>query len=342
MEGVTMEQGTKEWEEFRSNKIGSSDAAAIMGVSKYRNIYDLYLEKTDPNYVRPDLPEFVIKKGEAFEDLALLDLEDKTKLIWVRQVFVSDDNPLWMASLDGHNTKHNMLWECKYVGKDRFSKFCNPYLKLKDRLGEDYYAQYMHQFLVNHGFKMDELLKSFGYFTMVIDHAVAPDFIAKGKQVFKHIKHVFSLDDYRYLEEEYLPRLRRFTNAMVNKDMFDEAQKKQSEQFKVVADEKLEALIKRYAKQELKLKDNKSSLDNIKKCIFEISLEKGDKIIVNGNKISKSLSVPKKTVDYELLVRDNVEALKGIDFDMYKRFSTPRETKRISISSQYLKYMDKV
>ena len=124
--------------------------------------------------------------------------------------------------------------------------------------------------------------------------------------------------------------------------MFDEAQKKQSEQFKVVADEKLEALIKRYAKQELKLKDNKSSLDNIKKCIFEISLEKGDKIIVNGNKISKSLSVPKKTVDYELLVRDNVEALKGIDFDMYKRFSTPRETKRISISSQYLKYMDKV
>ena len=40
-----MEQGTKEWEEFRSNKIGSSDAAAIMGVSKYRNIYDLYLRK---------------------------------------------------------------------------------------------------------------------------------------------------------------------------------------------------------------------------------------------------------------------------------------------------------
>ena len=252
-----MNQGSEDWKQFKLNKIGSSEAAIIMGTSKYKNIYDLYLEKIGERKPK-DIESFVTEKGEEYEDYALLDIEKETKLAWHREVFKSEENQAWIASLDGYNPEMKMIWECKFVGKDRFSSFCNPYMTLKERIGEDYYAQVIHQHLVTRGSKLQEFTEGRGYFTMVVDHKVFPDHIPKGEQRFKHIKYFISKRDYDYMKDWYLPKLDRFTRDVESRCLLEHAKSMASEEIMEVKDVGLEILIEKY-------KINNSNYNQIKK-----------------------------------------------------------------------------
>lgn len=65
---------TKKQREQRINHLGSSDMAAILGVDKYRNAYDVWLEKTG----RAELKETeIMYAGNVFEDGVLKFAEDQ-------------------------------------------------------------------------------------------------------------------------------------------------------------------------------------------------------------------------------------------------------------------------
>lgn len=46
MQFLNLLQNTQEWEKFRLQKIGASDAPIIMGVSPWKTPFQLWLEKT--------------------------------------------------------------------------------------------------------------------------------------------------------------------------------------------------------------------------------------------------------------------------------------------------------
>ena len=65
-------------------------------------------------------------------------------------------------------------------------------------------------------------------------------------------------------------------------------------------------------------------------CIRDRIKPYSDRVMVDGNKISVSTSKPKEYIDYEMLVKENPEILKGISVEKYKRHTKPRITKRIT------------
>lgn len=318
-----MQQGSQEWHNFRNSRIGSSDAPVIMGVSPYKNIHDLFLEKTGKKEPKP-VNKFVTEKGDTYEDLALLDLEDHTNLVWKREVFVSEENEKWISSVDGHAVQNineemiNLLWECKYVGQDKYNKFINDLLPLRDRVSEQYYPQLIHHCLITGGRR--------GYFSVVVDKQVFPSLGSSLK--FVHLEFKLTSEDVEYLETVYKPELIKFTKNLASgvAPSVDP-----TVEYISVEDSELEELLAKYKVVDSELKPRKKELETLKKNIFEIALSYNKKVEICGNKINVSESEPKQFIDYELLVKENPHIIKGIDIEHYKRFTGTRTTKKITL-----------
>jgi len=317
-----MIQGSEEWLEYRSTKMGSSDAPVIMDVSPYKNVYDLYLEKTGQKEPKP-VNKFVTDKGHAYEDLARLDLEAITKLNWKPEVFVKEDNDKIISSVDGFCESEGLFWECKYVGKEKFNTFINDLLPMRDRVSEQYYPQVIHHALTTGG-------RDF-WFSVVVDSKVFPS-VGQGKLLFRHVKFSLSIDDEKYMNEKYLPKLLEFLAGLESKTppMGIAA----TTDFIDIKDSKLERLIKECKEEEGCLKPYKDRVVALKKEIFEMIMPYNNKVIIDGNKVSVSTSTPKEYIDYELLVKENPHILRGIDIEHYKRHSSPRTTKKITYSKK--------
>ncbi len=135
-----MKQGSAEWHEFRQEHVGASDAPIIMGVSKFCTIAELWDQKVLGK--TKEVNEFITKRGH--------DIEEKYRNYWellmdaaFPPIVTTHKKFSWLsASLDGYNKSLNMVWECKYCGKEDLKK-----VESGECLSQ-YYPQIQHQLLV--------------------------------------------------------------------------------------------------------------------------------------------------------------------------------------------------
>lgn len=117
----------KEWLVWRHNGIGSSDAAALMNVSPYKTLYDLWREKISEN---PPEQEFnlTMQIGNDLEPIA----RNRFAAHYCLEYGVEEDfsaklveNGFMKASLDGASSDLSRLIEVKYQGENAHVDFRN-------------------------------------------------------------------------------------------------------------------------------------------------------------------------------------------------------------------------
>lgn len=136
---VQLEQGSKEWLEFRRYHITSTDAAPLMGACPWRNEMDVWNDKmgNTPNKE----PNESMKRGTELEPIARRLWTEQTGLDMIPCV-IQNDEYAWIAtSLDGLNERHKVLIEIKCASHD-----VHEMAKMQE-MPFYYYWQMMHHFL---------------------------------------------------------------------------------------------------------------------------------------------------------------------------------------------------
>lgn len=118
-EPIPVTQAGDSWHIWRKQGIGSSQVAAVLGISPYQTMLDVYNEKTSDS-----LPEeksnFVMELGKRTEGIARAKFEimmngrEFPPLLVVMEQF-----KFMRCSLDGWDKANNELLELKYVGKNK-------------------------------------------------------------------------------------------------------------------------------------------------------------------------------------------------------------------------------
>lgn len=134
---LNIEQGTYEWLEMRKNYITATDAVVIMGYSKWKTPYQLFMEKTGPVVDTPK--NAAMKRGIFLEPIARELFEVKINYKLTPKVVIKD----WaMASLDGISDDGRVMVEIKCAGPRDHA------IALDGRVPEHYYPQLQHQMYV--------------------------------------------------------------------------------------------------------------------------------------------------------------------------------------------------
>lgn len=135
-----MQQGSEEWLKFRKTRIMASDAPVIMGVSPYKDMGKLWLEKRD--ILNDSCPSYVMKKGKEFEVIALSEFHNMTGIYTTPLVITCPDLKWMGASLDGISLERDIIVEIKYN-----NKLCHEMAK-SGIVPEHHYPQLQHQLAV--------------------------------------------------------------------------------------------------------------------------------------------------------------------------------------------------
>jgi putative phage-type endonuclease len=133
-------QQSDEWLEWRRDKVGASDAPAIMGVSPWYTPYQLWAEKLQLTAPRQRTARQ--DRGLNLEDEARQEFERLLDTFVLPQVVVSSKYPWMIASLDGIDIDRKIVVEIKCPGQeDHFSA-------LSGKIPAKYYPQLQHQLAV--------------------------------------------------------------------------------------------------------------------------------------------------------------------------------------------------
>lgn len=133
-----MQQRSKEWHEFRRNHIGASDSPPIMGVSPWKDVKQLYIEKTNCLEI-PDSSNPAMQRGIDLEPHCLSIFEAETGYLMNPKVLVHPSITYMAASLDGLELDHKCAVEIKCPGlKDHG-------IALDNAIPEKYIPQLQHQ-----------------------------------------------------------------------------------------------------------------------------------------------------------------------------------------------------
>jgi len=114
---IELVQGSQEWLDFRLNKIGASQIAAIMGLSPFSSRIDVYNEIKG---LKTKSMTKSMQRGKDFESEALSVLETETGFLLRPAVFQNDELPWAFASLDGISLNEDLIAEIKVPGKNSF------------------------------------------------------------------------------------------------------------------------------------------------------------------------------------------------------------------------------
>lgn len=135
-----MEQQTNEWLSWRRKGIGSSDAAAILGVSPWATAYDVWMEKTGREY--RDRSNWATQRGNEMEPKARADYEFRFGIEMKPELVESKQYPFLKASMDGANFTEKGGLEIKCPGEKDHA------LAAEGKIPDKYMAQIQHQLLV--------------------------------------------------------------------------------------------------------------------------------------------------------------------------------------------------
>ena len=132
-----MKQNTQEWLDFRRNKIGASDAAAIMGLSPWKTRYQVWEEKV---YGKEQPQTGAMRRGTYYEEEAREAFQKLTGVSVKPRVIVSSERDWQMASLDGLSFDGTVFTEIKVPNKE-------AHQMAKNGIIADYYnIQMQHQY----------------------------------------------------------------------------------------------------------------------------------------------------------------------------------------------------
>ncbi len=134
---IKLRQGSTEWLKWRQEGIGSSDAAAIMGMSPWKSIYQLLDEKAREEY-RIVKQNPAMKRGTNLEPMARNLYTRQTYLIMEPSTMEHEELGFRKASIDGHAKIHKIDLEIKVPNKLDHS------VALNGEVPEKYIAQCQH------------------------------------------------------------------------------------------------------------------------------------------------------------------------------------------------------
>ncbi len=142
---VSLIQGTSEWNAWRMNGIGGSDAPVIEGTSPYKTVRDLYFEKTGLLSPSEDdeSKEFIFAKGHKVEALIRKQFQEQTGVEMKPVCMEHGDHPYLRVSLDGFDSSRGVL-EGKLVGQEVLLEASKT-----GRIPDFHYTQMQHGFMVS-------------------------------------------------------------------------------------------------------------------------------------------------------------------------------------------------
>ncbi len=135
---INLQQGSEEWKNYRRTKITATDTGIIMGLNPYKTRLQLWEEKLGLR--EPQAVNDKMREGSLLEDQARILVNKIMETDYKPAVLLSMENPFMMASLDGMNSKNEIL-EIK-CGKGSHE------LALKKEIPSYYMAQLQKQMYV--------------------------------------------------------------------------------------------------------------------------------------------------------------------------------------------------
>ena len=142
LEIIEAKTGSPEWLNLRQSGIGGSDVAAMLGLSRYKSPYQLFMEKRGEGAEVVD--NWAMKKGRAMEPFLIQDYSEKTgrEVRIVDGVIRDDRHPFLLANLDGF-TQDERIVEAKTARSPR--EWGEPG---SDEVPQGYLLQVQHYMLV--------------------------------------------------------------------------------------------------------------------------------------------------------------------------------------------------
>lgn len=133
----------EQWLEMRTNSIGGSDCATILGLNPFKSKISLWAEKTKLIQQEP-IDNEAIRQGKDFEDYVAQRFTEATgkKVQKVNKMYAHDDYPFMTANVDRKVVGENSGLECKTT-----SVF-NKYDFENGKIPPYYYCQCMHYMAV--------------------------------------------------------------------------------------------------------------------------------------------------------------------------------------------------
>ncbi|CAB4126508.1 COG5377 Phage-related protein, predicted endonuclease [uncultured Caudovirales phage] len=131
-----IQQNTPEWEALRSNKVGASDAPAIMEVSPWETPYSLWEKKLG---LKESSYNSAMQRGHELEDKARIELEKILGVLLLPEVKLHDEHHWMMASLDALDSTNSVLAEIKCPGK------VDHAMAASGKIPDKYFPQLQHQ-----------------------------------------------------------------------------------------------------------------------------------------------------------------------------------------------------
>jgi putative phage-type endonuclease len=172
-------QGSPEWVQMRQSMIGASDAAVILGLSKWATPFQLWEQKLG---LRDVEISSAMLRGTAMEEEARKEFENLQGVNVFPEVVFSKVYPWMMASLDGISLDGKTVVEIKCVNKR------DHQTALDGHVPDHYYPQCQHQLAVTglpfmYYFSYDAMNPA--TVTVLRDDVFIADMIAKENEFYR-------------------------------------------------------------------------------------------------------------------------------------------------------------
>lgn len=312
-------QNTPEWMKWRHSGIGASEANIIMGVSKHKTPKELWQEKINPTPPKENgSKNFICDKGHELEAIARRNYELETFENWQPKLIEHSDEPRFRASLDGWNDARQAVWECKYMGADKYASLQNEELTIRERVPIEYWPQLMHQAMVTGANSI--------HLTGIIDNKV-------NKELEKNETDQYTLvfqvnDEHRnYILNELLPKLTEFLEAIDNK----KEPSVSKDDVVSTKDSELGKLLTKYKGVKTKLDKLSKEEKELKKQIFGITLKIHNRVECKGYKITETISDDKIVPDYQLYLSNIEMSDEKLIEKGYIKTTKGRKTQKITL-----------
>jgi putative phage-type endonuclease len=138
---LDLEQGSLLWLEFRRTKVCASDAAIVLGASKFRTKQELWAEKC--GFIDPEPENFFMKRGKELEEPARKYAEEMLDTLFLPEVRLHPVYDWMCASYDGISFDNKVLIEIKCPLKK-----ANHAMAKEGKIPDYYMPQLQHQMAV--------------------------------------------------------------------------------------------------------------------------------------------------------------------------------------------------
>lgn len=129
MNEILLEQGTQEWLDFRSNRIGASDVAPILGLSPYTTRLGLWKEKM--GICPPKHESYAMKYGKENEVWVRSQMNVLLECNFEPKCFVDEVNDWLMCSVDGIDVEKGVIIEIKCANQEDHDLACRKIVPTK-------------------------------------------------------------------------------------------------------------------------------------------------------------------------------------------------------------------